>query len=355
MESVPTSPPKLPVQFRLDLEIHPGNARQFELFRYGMAPFYAVDAADPRARASFGAEITSYQFADIAIAAGHSSAATFERTKQTIARSGVDNICLLVYSAGGSGLDADGRAVEIRPGDVCIFDMTRPSTVKAPDFTDLSIVLPRALFETNIADPGRLHGQVLERGTALNAMLVSHLQTVYAHAGALSLSDARTAAQVATALVTAFAGASGDGRESLRHAAAATWLQAARRVVEANLHDRRLGPAFLCGRLGMSRTKLYRLFEAEGGVSHYILKRRLTRAYRSLLDAAHAHEGIGAIAAQCGFNNISVFSRAFRQTHGMSPTELRDAFGRGEMVDAAPPLTNDFAAMSRWLSGNTAA
>jgi AraC-like DNA-binding protein len=355
MDSVPSPPPRLPVQFRLDLAIDPGNAQQFELFRYGMAPFYAVDASDTRARASFGATMTSYQFADIAIAAGHSSAATYERTKQTIARSRVDTICLLVYSEGGSRLDADGLPVEIRPGDVCIFDMTRPSTVQAPDFKNLSIVLPRSLLEQSIVDLDSVHGLVLQRSSPLNAMLVNHLQTMYAHAGALNLSEARAAAQVATALVAAFAGASADGRNAIRNAAAAASQQAARRIIDANLHDRNLGPALLCRQLGVSRTKLYRLFDAEGGVGHYILERRLTRAYQSLLDSAHAHESIGAIAAQCGFSNVSVFSRAFRQNHGMSPSELRDAYDRGDAVETTLPLTNDFAAMSRWLCGNTAA
>jgi AraC-like DNA-binding protein len=318
-----------------------------------MAPFYAVDAADRRTRTSFGVTMTSYQFADIAICGAHCSGANYERTKQTIARSGSDNICLVLYSEGGSRLDADGRSVEIRPGDVGIFDMTRPSTVQAPDFKNLTVVLPRSMLEPKIADIDSVHGLVLQRSSPLNAMLVSHLQTTYALAGALSLSDARAAAGVASALVAAFAGATTDGRNAIRHAAATASLQAARRTIDANLHDTNLGPAFLCRQLGMSRTKLYRLFEAYGGVSHYILERRLTRAYQSLLDPANAHESIGAIAARCGFSNVSVFSRAFRQSHGMSPSHLRDAFDRGEAIEATLPLSNDFTAMNSWLLGSS--
>ena len=132
-------------------------------------------------------------------------------------------------------------------------------------------MLPRALVEPHLADIDRLHGLVLKKSSPLNAMLVSHLRTLFAQAHALSVSDAGAAMQGAIALIAASAGASANGRETIRSAAVAMSAQAARRTIEANLHDRDLGPDFICKRLGMSRAKLYRLFESAGGVSHYIL------------------------------------------------------------------------------------
>nr|WMC98984.1 AraC family transcriptional regulator [Aminobacter aminovorans] len=100
-----------------------------------------------------------------------------------------------------------------------------------------------------------------------------------------------------------------------------------RRLIEANVPEPDLGPEFLCQRLGMSRAKLYRLFEPIGGVGAYIQQRRLTRAYHALTDPAQAHLYVGIIAARCGFGSASVFSRAFRQAFGLSrPT-------------CAPPIT----------------
>jgi hypothetical protein len=70
----------MPSQFRLDLSLAPGNAREFDLWRGGMSPLFEMDAADAKARSSFGAQLTGYQFADVAIVSGFSSAATFKRT-----------------------------------------------------------------------------------------------------------------------------------------------------------------------------------------------------------------------------------------------------------------------------------
>jgi AraC-like DNA-binding protein len=357
MEPTSTLPRgRLPVRFRLDVSVNPGSAREFELFRSGLAPLFALDAASPQARASFGVNMTSHQFADIAIVASRTSAATFERTKQTIARSSVDNIGLVVYANGGADLDVEGRSADVHPGDVCILDMTRPSALRTAECEDVSLVLPRALIEPHLADPDRLHGLLLKRPHPLNAMLVSHLRTLLAQAPGLSVTDAHAAAQGAIALIAAFAGASTDGRETIRNATVAMSAQAARRTIEASLHDPNLGPDFICQRLGMSRTKLYSLFEPAGGVAHYILKRRMTRAYRYVVNPACAHERIGTIAARCGFSNVSVFSRAFRQAHGTSPKELRDELASAGSADIAFTLDNDFEAMSRWLLGeNTAA
>lgn len=339
----------LPAPFRLSLSVAPGNAREFDLWRCGYAPIYAADASHVRARSSFGAEMTGYLFGDVAIASDRSSAAVFERTTQTIARSGIDHISVLVYSAGGCALDIEGRAAELHVGDVCIFDMTRRSAVRAPDHANLAIVLPRALLAPHVADIDGLHGLILRRSTPLNTMLVSHMQTFFAEAPTLGLSDARAAAAGTAALVAAFAGPSAEGRDTIAQAAAS--LQAARRTIEENLHDPDLGPDFVCRQLGMSRAKLYRLFEPIGGVSHYIQERRIARAYRIITDPAHARERVGAIAARCGFSNASVFSRAFRQAFGMSPAELRDAVGRAETADIGLAGDSAFETMRRWLLG----
>ncbi len=119
-----------------------------------------------------------YLFGDVALASGRSSAATYARTTQTIASGGVDNICLTVYADGGAALDVEGRCDEVQVGDVFILDMTRPCTVRPPAHTDLSIVLPRALLEENLADLDGLHGRILRRSSPLNTMLVNHLRTM---------------------------------------------------------------------------------------------------------------------------------------------------------------------------------
>jgi len=336
---------------RLDISVSPGNAHDFDLWRHGLSPLYEMDTPEPAARASYAAEMTSYFVADMGIAEGSASAAHFNRTPLTIARGGLDNICVLLYSQGGCRLDTEGRSTEVHAGDVCFLDMTRQSELRASYYQTLSVVLPRALLAPLVADLDGLHGRIMQKSTSLNTMLASHLRTLFDEAPVLTSKDAGAAAHGTAALVAAFAGASGKGREAIEQASANASLQSARRLIEAQLHEPDLGPELVCQRLGMSRAKLYRLFEPIGGVGEYIQQRRLSRAYQALTDPAQANLYIGVIATQCGFGSASVFSRAFRNAFGISPTDLRANQTRTDADETGLSGDNAFATMRRQLLG----
>jgi AraC-like DNA-binding protein len=341
----------MPAQFRVDLTVTPGNAREFDLWRSGVSPLFAMNARDAKARASFGVSVTSFHFAGVALACGRSSAATFERTAPIIARSALDNICLLVYGEGGCAVEAEGRSAEVLPGDVLFIDLSRPIKIEAPDYESLTLIVPRASLEPLVPDVDRLHGRILKKSSPLNAMLVGHLRRLFAEAPALGLADGRAATTGTTALVAAFAKAAVSGPEALGPSEPSTSLNAIRRFIEMNLHDPALGPDFICRRVGVSRAKLYRTFEPKGGVSRYIHLRRLRRAHQLIADPACASMRVGAVATRCGFSGVSVFSRAFAQAYGLPPTELRDAFARVESANFVYPAAGGFGAMSRWLLG----
>lgn len=78
----------------------------------------------------------------------------------------------------------------------------------------------------------------------------------------------------------------------------------------------------LAGDLGMSQSHLRASFRKSCGVSlgRHMRERRLERAC-GLLRMTPAR--ISEIAEQCGFGSLFSFSRAFKQCHGMSPSEYR--------------------------------
>ncbi|NJO84573.1 MAG: helix-turn-helix transcriptional regulator [Blastochloris sp.] len=72
----------------------------------------------------------------------------------------------------------------------------------------------------------------------------------------------------------------------------------------------------------MSRSSLYRLFEADGGVAAYIQRARLKAAHAALCrqdDKSTIH----VVAESVGFTDASSFSRSFRREFGCSPSDLR--------------------------------
>jgi AraC-like DNA-binding protein len=341
----------VPSQFRLEVSVTPGNAHEYDLWRSGISPLFVLDAPDAETRSSFGVQMTSYQFADVAIGAGRSSAANLKRSASMTALNGIDNISLVVYAEGGCALDVEGRPSEVHVGDICFLDLSRPCAIRAPKYESLTLLLPRAMLQPLVADLDGLHGKILQTSNPLNALLASHLRTLFAKAPALGSADGRAAANGTAALVAAFAGASDNGRDAIVRNESARSLHAFRRLIERNVQNFELGPEFLCRQLGVSRATLYRAFEPMGGVSNYILQRRLTNAYRLIADQALANQRIGAIASRCGFSNISVFSRAFSQAYGIPPSELRNALKQADNSGIESSGESGFGTMSRWLLG----
>ena len=89
--------------------------------------------------------------------------------------------------------------------------------------------------------------------------------------------------------------------------------------------------------MGISRSRLYRLFEPYGGVNHYIQHRRLLHAYAALADP-NDHRRILDIAEERGFDDAAEFSRAFRREFGYSPSEVRAASKAGRPTQTRTDL-----------------
>ena len=98
----------------------------------------------------------------------------------------------------------------------------------------------------------------------------------------------------------------------------------------------------------MSRSQLYRVLESEGGVAHYIQRRRLSESFALLCDASQ-NLPIGKVAEMLCFADASSFSRAFRQEFGVSPREVRVASLAGQAPP--PPKAPGVASFSESLRG----
>lgn len=82
-------------------------------------------------------------------------------------------------------------------------------------------------------------------------------------------------------------------------------------------------PAILAKDAGMTAPRLARLMKRVFGVtsSQYISRTRIQVASRMLRES---NASIATIALDCGFSDHSAFTRAFRSTMGLAPTQYRE-------------------------------
>ncbi|WP_433271738.1 helix-turn-helix domain-containing protein [Actinosynnema sp. CS-041913] len=97
-----------------------------------------------------------------------------------------------------------------------------------------------------------------------------------------------------------------------------------RAFIDGHLADPGLCPAVVAAAHHVSTRQLHRLFAGQDlGVAGWIRHRRLERSRH---DLATRREPVHVVASRWGFPDAAHFSRLFRRTYGMSPSDYRHAW-----------------------------
>lgn len=140
---------------------------------------------------------------------------------------------------------------------------------------------------------GRLHRSRFARtGNPLNKLLSDHMRNMQ---DCLDTSDEAQRTMLATATVSICNAMLTPASDSAYNRPAVVAIEI-RQFIEANLGRSDLGVEMLCARFGLSRTPVYALFEADGGVMTYIRNRRLAQAMRMLSGVEEGPPRVSGVA-----------------------------------------------------------
>lgn len=306
------------------------------------SPIFDVSLPDRDAREVFHGQLETHHLGGVLLGRCATVTQIFQRNAQVIARSGMDHY-LVQLLCGGTSQGAMGtREVDVRPGDVCVFDLAQTIHTIDRDIDALTLCLPRELLAPLVAEPDGLHGIVLRGDTPVGAVLANYIGSLGRIVTSLSAREAVGIARGTTAFIAGCLGPAVSSVELARERMEVTRLIAIKRFIESQLANPELDPGRLCETFGLSRPTLYRLFEPMGGVAGYILQRRLARSLADLTSARR--QRIADIAHRWGFSSEATFSRAFRAAYGMSPREARSGEWR-----AGLPMENGTNVLKRWF------
>ncbi|MCK6449803.1 MAG: AraC family transcriptional regulator [Alphaproteobacteria bacterium] len=247
------------------------------------------------------------------------------RTEQRCRQDGGDDLFVAFPLRPIEGLEHNGTAGAILPGQAVLFDTAHPWTSSLDLMDQFTLQLPRRRLAGQGKD-GRLAGRALAVDAALYQLLLSHAGGL-AQSGQM-LSDTALQAsldflcQLAIEILGRHENAiDGKGRHER------LLLGDAKREIARRLDDPALSVATIALALGVSRSALYRAFRhAPKGVNAHVAEARLERA-RALLMQDFALP-IGEVALACGYENLWTFNRLFRRRFGCTPTEMRAASKR---------------------------
>jgi len=261
----------------------------------------------------------------VGFAAMKASPHRFNRSRNKIARDGMDGYLLQFYIDGESQ-DWNGRYTA-RKGDLYVLDMARPMSTATNPHSHIDIVVPRRLLAPLLKQPDDSHELVLDANLPLVSLLRSTASCYLQNLSRFSVGEAQ--ASLAPLLGLAAAAINGSIAEDTSSAVDTALLARIRQYIDLRIFDPSLSLEGALGAFGVSRRTLYRLFEPFGGFQSYVRKRRLDLARRALQTGPMQSLSISEIAQMHGFSSPELFARSFRKQFGLTPREMRFHAGEG--------------------------
>jgi AraC-like DNA-binding protein len=325
------------------------RAQQFAAWRDAAAG--TVETApfgDPAA--GFPARREVWTLGPLAVATMQAPPARLSRAAGRARRGALDHWMISLARQGHRRIRSGDACQILPPGVVAVGSLDEAFVSDRTAIDWLCVYVPREVVPE--IGPALHAARARPLDTAMGRVLAAFLRQLAAEMPRLGAAELPRVADSARAMIAACVAPGADAIAAAREPLEAVQISRIKALIRQNLGSAMLRPDRLCRQAGVSRSHLYRLFEPQGGVAHYIQAERLRAAARALADPAERRD-IAAIAEDVGFFDHSTFSRIFRRAYGCAPRDYRLAAAAGQAVSplrgAAAARSGDLADLLRRL------
>jgi AraC-like DNA-binding protein len=285
----------------------------------------------------YEASATSFDLGELRVwrvVAGPMSA---ERAARHIRPSAAGDYLLALHARGTAHATQDGRRVVLEPGDLALFDSSRPYSIAFHadgQFEHIIFQIPRPSLDARHRDAGKATALRVPAASGPGQLASPYLRTMAAPHEPAGRAPAQLFVDAGLDLIVgALRAATGVTDElGLRRQAL---LGEMRRCALAHLGDPGLSPERVARASYVSVRQLHRLFASEGlSFSAWVREARLRRCRADLADQDLRDLAIAEVARRWGYLSAAHFTRAFAARFGTTPREFRRM--RARRPDAAP-------------------
>lgn len=301
----------------------PAHARRDWLREVIGREYANVDITPPADGRLFN-EMKIFPWEALRLSAIRSNAIGIERLPREPLHISQDAYFAVVLLSGDYLLEQCGREVFLQPGDMVLYDATRPHRIHCPkNFSKLIVSIPRVLLRERIAGVEHCAALRIAGGHGIGAVAAEFIRSATSRAeqmetGTFSALSEHTLDLLTLALVSVRPQDYNISRSR------SLSLHRVKDFVEHHLDEPTLDTAMVAVGTSLSARYINDLFRDEDtSLMRHVWQRRLENCRRDMLDPLHTGRRISEIALRWGFNDLSHFSRAFRQRYGCAPRELR--------------------------------
>jgi AraC-like DNA-binding protein len=275
-------------------------------------------------RAGFSAQSDNWQIGGCTLSRVHAPSIRVERNITHLRRDQLNHWVVTLGGRATSLIRSRDTTLSVPPGIPFVLSLVDEFTSERTDDQRLQLYLSREAFADLAPALDRARGTALD--TPLGSLLADYLVRLEQIMPDVMPDDLPRLGDAVGAMVAACLAPEQDRARAAEPQIDLVWRERVAHIVRRHLRSPALSPRLLCRSLRMSRSKLYRLMDAEGGVARYIQRQRLLAAYALLSDPS-VEEAITAIAEDLCFADTSGFSRAFRREFGATPSDVRASSG----------------------------
>ncbi|GKX33851.1 MAG: hypothetical protein MnENMB40S_14690 [Rhizobiaceae bacterium MnEN-MB40S] len=291
-----------------------GEKQVFDAWREQVRECYDIKLGSdqPSSRETLKAWlIDSLIFTDVAF-----SSQSFSHCKSHL-RNSSDYLSLQIYSKGRCRGIVDKVSFDMLPGEVHVFDFSREFNSYSENSGVFGVALPHKAIGY---DPGR-HPAYFKfpSGSPITHLLIESVFAVLDRASQITTDEAGAISEGFCGLLKGLLGIT-PLDEPLSPKLGKLRSDAMKEYLEKHLADPDLNVERLSKQFGVSIPTVYRDFAEIGGVSHYIMQRRLDRAFSRLVSGPSRYGKVQDVSMGLGFEDPAYFSRLFRQRFGFTPT-----------------------------------
>ena len=311
---------------QLPLDVAPSVTRvdSLDAFRTAVSSSFVPLQVDTDSDAPFHATLSAAGADGVVFTEVNARPQLVRRTEQTIADGGSGFYKVSLLLSGTGILIQDGREIVMQPGDLSFYDTSRPySLLFNEQFRNLIMMFPKDRLEFPTALTDALTAVSLREQHDLAKAIAPFIAQASPQLPQLPAVARTKLAHTSLELINTMLSAILDVEQTPR-GPHEVLLQKIYGYINANLGSSELSPGSIAAAHYISVRHLHALFaEHDTTVSTVVKQRRLEHARADLTDPAQRGRTVAAIATRWGFVDAAHFSRVFKQSYGISPSELR--------------------------------